>query len=162
RRRRQPDDRREPDPARLDPGRGRDGDSTAEGPGRDRHRQDEHARVRLGRDLGEPALRLRPQPVGARALPPPIERWVPVGRPGARGTDPGGPSGLPSAINGIVGIRPTIGRVSNFNVIPLAWSMDTVGPMARTVQDCAVMFNAIAGHDPRDAASASVPTTDYT
>jgi aspartyl-tRNA(Asn)/glutamyl-tRNA(Gln) amidotransferase subunit A len=80
---------------------------------------------------------------------------------GALGTDTGGSVRLPSGINGVVGIRPTIGRVSNFNVIPLAWSMDTVGPMARTVEDCAVMFNAIAGHDPRDPGSANVPTTDY-
>src|SRR5919199_786266 len=81
---------------------------------------------------------------------------------GALGTDTGGSVRLPSGINGVVGIRPTIGRVSNFNVIPLAWSMDTVGPMTRTVEDCAVMFNAIAGHDPRDPGSANVPTTDYT
>jgi len=81
---------------------------------------------------------------------------------GALGTDTGGSIRLPSAINGIVGIRPTIGRVSNFNVIPLAWSMDTVGPMCRTVEDCALMFNAIAGHDPRDGATATIPVTDYT
>jgi aspartyl-tRNA(Asn)/glutamyl-tRNA(Gln) amidotransferase subunit A len=81
---------------------------------------------------------------------------------GALGTDTGGSIRLPSAINGITGIRPTIGRVSNYGVIPLAWSMDTVGPMTRTVEDCAVMFNAIAGHDPKDEASATVPVTDYT
>jgi aspartyl-tRNA(Asn)/glutamyl-tRNA(Gln) amidotransferase subunit A len=81
---------------------------------------------------------------------------------GALGTDTGGSIRLPSAVNGVVGIRPTIGRVSNFGVIPLAWSMDTVGPMTRTVEDCAVMFNAIAGHDPRDEASAPVPVDDYT
>ncbi len=81
---------------------------------------------------------------------------------GALGTDTGGSIRLPSAINGIVGIRPTIGRVSNFNVIPLAWSMDTVGPMCRTVEDCALMFNAIAGADPRDGATPNVPVTDYT
>lgn len=81
---------------------------------------------------------------------------------GALGTDTGGSIRLPSAINGIVGLRPTIGRVSNAGVIPLAWSMDTVGPMARTAEDCAVMFNALAGHDPRDAGSARVPTEDYT
>jgi aspartyl-tRNA(Asn)/glutamyl-tRNA(Gln) amidotransferase subunit A len=81
---------------------------------------------------------------------------------GALGTDTGGSIRLPSAINGIAGIRPTIGRVSNAGVVPLAWSMDTVGPMARTVQDCAVMFNTIAGHDPRDAGTANVPVVDYT
>lgn len=81
---------------------------------------------------------------------------------GALGTDTGGSVRLPAAINGIAGLRPTVGRVSNAGVIPLAWSMDTVGPMARTVKDCAVMFNAMAGHDPRDSGSARVPTVDYT
>ncbi|HEY1366920.1 MAG TPA: amidase [Gaiellaceae bacterium] len=81
---------------------------------------------------------------------------------GALGTDTGGSIRLPSAVNGVVGIRPTIGRVPNTGVIPLAWSMDTVGPMCRTVEDCAVMFNAIAGHDPRDDGSAAVPVVDYT
>ena len=81
---------------------------------------------------------------------------------GALGTDTGGSIRLPSAINGIVGIRPTIGRVSNHGVIPLAWSMDTVGPMARSVEDCALMFNVIAGHDPKDEASALEPVADYT
>ena len=82
--------------------------------------------------------------------------------PGALGTDTGGSVRLPSAVNGIVGLRPTIGRVSNAGVVPLAWSMDTVGPMTRTVQDCATMFNALAGHDPLDPGSASVATQDYT
>jgi aspartyl-tRNA(Asn)/glutamyl-tRNA(Gln) amidotransferase subunit A len=81
---------------------------------------------------------------------------------GALGTDTGGSVRLPAAINGVVGLRPTIGRVSNAGVIPLAWSMDTVGPMTRTVEDCAIMFNALAGHDPRDAGSARVATEDYT
>jgi len=80
---------------------------------------------------------------------------------GALGTDTGGSIRLPAAVNGIVGIRPTIGRVSNFGVIPLAWSMDTVGPMTRTVEDCALMFSAIAGHDVRDPGSANVPVVDY-
>ena len=80
---------------------------------------------------------------------------------GALGTDTGGSIRLPAAVNGIVGIRPTIGRVSNFGVVPLAWSMDTVGPMTRTVEDCALMFSAIAGHDVRDPGSANVPVVDY-
>jgi aspartyl-tRNA(Asn)/glutamyl-tRNA(Gln) amidotransferase subunit A len=80
----------------------------------------------------------------------------------ALGTDTGGSIRLPSAINGVAGLRPTVGRVSNNGVIPLAWSMDTVGPMARSVADCALMFNAIAGHDPRDLGTAAVPTVDYT
>jgi aspartyl-tRNA(Asn)/glutamyl-tRNA(Gln) amidotransferase subunit A len=80
----------------------------------------------------------------------------------ALGTDTGGSIRLPSAVNGITGIRPTIGRVSNFGVVPLAWSMDTVGPMARTAADCARVFAAIAGHDPRDDGSAAIPVSDYT
>src|SRR5881275_52283 len=81
---------------------------------------------------------------------------------GALGTDTGGSIRLPSAINGVTGIRPTIGRVSNHGVVPLAWSMDTVGPMTRSVHDCALMFNAIAGHDPKDEATAAVPVSEYT
>ena len=80
---------------------------------------------------------------------------------GAIGTDTGGSIRLPSAVNGVTGIRPTIGRVSNYNIVPLAWSMDTAGPMTRTVADCAVMFSAIAGHDPKDEDSARVPVPDY-
>lgn len=80
---------------------------------------------------------------------------------GAIGTDTGGSIRLPSAINGIVGIRPTYGRVSNHGIIPLAWSMDTAGPMARTVEDCALMLGAIAGHDPNDPATSRAPVHDY-
>jgi len=81
---------------------------------------------------------------------------------GSIGTDTGGSIRLPAAVNGIVGIRPTYGRVSNHGIIPLAWSMDTAGPMTRTVEDCAIMFNLIAGHDPEDGASVLQPCDDYT
>ena len=80
---------------------------------------------------------------------------------GAIGTDTGGSIRLPAAINGIVGLRPTYGRVSNHGIVPLAWSMDTAGPMARTVEDCALMFGVLAGHDAADPASARVPAHDY-
>jgi aspartyl-tRNA(Asn)/glutamyl-tRNA(Gln) amidotransferase subunit A len=80
---------------------------------------------------------------------------------GALGTDTGGSIRLPSSVNGIVGIRPTIGRVSNHNVVPLAWTMDTVSPMARTVEDCVLMFGIIAGYDPLDDHSAQVPVPHY-
>ena len=80
---------------------------------------------------------------------------------GAVGTDTGGSIRLPSAVNGIVGLRPSFGRVSNHGVVPLAWSMDTVGPMTRTVEDCALMFGAMAGFDARDAASARRGGDDY-
>jgi aspartyl-tRNA(Asn)/glutamyl-tRNA(Gln) amidotransferase subunit A len=79
---------------------------------------------------------------------------------GAIGTDTGGSIRLPSAVNGIVGLRPTYGRVSNHGVVPLAWSMDTVGPMTRTVEDCALMFGAIAGFDAKDAGSVQRATDD--
>lgn len=80
---------------------------------------------------------------------------------GALGTDTGGSIRLPSAINGVVGLRPTYGRVSNSGIIPLAWTMDTAGPMTRTVEDCALLFNAIAGPDSTDPATASVPVDDF-
>ena len=80
---------------------------------------------------------------------------------GAVGTDTGGSIRLPAAINGVVGIRPTYGRISNHGIIPLAWSMDTAGPMTRTVQDCALMFGAMAGHDSKDPASAARACPDY-
>lgn len=80
---------------------------------------------------------------------------------GTLGTDTGGSVRLPSALNGITGVRPTIGRVSNAGVIPLAWSMDTVGPMARSARDCALLLGALAGHDPRDPGSADVGVDDY-
>lgn len=80
---------------------------------------------------------------------------------GAIGTDTGGSIRLPSAINGIVGIRPTYGRVSNHGIIPLAWSMDTAGPMTRTVEDCALMFSVVAGHDPNDPTTSKVAVSDY-
>ena len=80
---------------------------------------------------------------------------------GAVGTDTGGSIRLPSAINGVVGIRPTYGRVSNHGIIPLAWSMDTAGPMTRTVEDCALMFAAMAGYDAKDPTTAARPCPDY-
>jgi len=80
---------------------------------------------------------------------------------GAVGTDTGGSIRLPSAINGVSGIRPTYGRVSNHGIIPLAWSMDTAGPMTRTVEDCALMFGAMAGHDPKDPTTADRRCPDY-
>jgi aspartyl-tRNA(Asn)/glutamyl-tRNA(Gln) amidotransferase subunit A len=79
---------------------------------------------------------------------------------GALGTDTGGSIRLPSALNGVTGLRPTIGRVSNAGVVPLAWSMDTVGPIARTAADCAAVFAALAGFDPDDAGSADRRVAD--
>jgi aspartyl-tRNA(Asn)/glutamyl-tRNA(Gln) amidotransferase subunit A len=80
---------------------------------------------------------------------------------GALGTDTGCSVRLPAAYNGIVGIRPTIGRVSNYGIVTLAWTLDTCGPMTRSVQDCAVMLQAMAGFDARDSQTAVVPVPDY-
>ncbi|HEU4656063.1 MAG TPA: amidase [Capillimicrobium sp.] len=71
--------------------------------------------------------------------------------PGALGTDTGGSICLPAAMCGAVGLRPTIGRVSTGGTIPLAWSMDTVGPMARSALDCAAVFDVIATGGRADA-----------
>lgn len=79
---------------------------------------------------------------------------------GALGTDTLGSIRYPSSANGIVGLKPTYGRVSRFGVLPLAESLDHVGPMARRVADVAIMFDAIAGVDPRDPTSLREPAPD--
>ncbi|MGB2694905.1 MAG: amidase [Dehalococcoidia bacterium] len=75
----------------------------------------------------------------------------------ALGSDTGGSIRIPSSFCGIAGIKPTYGRVSLYGVVPLAWSLDHIGPMARTVRDCALVLEAIAGHDPNDPSSADAP-----
>jgi aspartyl-tRNA(Asn)/glutamyl-tRNA(Gln) amidotransferase subunit A len=80
---------------------------------------------------------------------------------GATGSDTGGSIRGPANLCGIVGLKPTYGRVSRYGVFPLSWSLDHCGPMARTVADCAVLLQAMAGHDPHDPTSAQVPVPDY-
>jgi aspartyl-tRNA(Asn)/glutamyl-tRNA(Gln) amidotransferase subunit A len=80
---------------------------------------------------------------------------------GAIGTDTAGSVREPAALCGVVGLKPTYGRVSARGVIPLSVSLDHVGPIARTVADAAVIFAAIAGYDPADKASVDVPVEDY-
>jgi aspartyl-tRNA(Asn)/glutamyl-tRNA(Gln) amidotransferase subunit A len=80
---------------------------------------------------------------------------------GALGTDTGGSIRLPASFCGIVGLKPTYGRVSLRGVLPLAWSLDHVGPMARTTADAAALLQAIAGYDAADATSVDRPTPDY-
>jgi aspartyl-tRNA(Asn)/glutamyl-tRNA(Gln) amidotransferase subunit A len=79
---------------------------------------------------------------------------------GALGSDTGGSVRLPAACCGIAGLKPTYGRVSRSGVMPLSWSLDHVGPMARTVADVALMLGVIAGHDPRDATTSHRPVPD--
>ena len=80
---------------------------------------------------------------------------------GATGTDTGGSIRHPAAVCGIVGMKPTFGRVSVHGVLPLAPSFDHVGPMTRTVRDNALMLQAMAGFDPADPTSASVSVPDF-
>ena len=80
---------------------------------------------------------------------------------GGIGTDTGGSIRGPAALCGIAGIKPTYGLVSRTGVAPAAFSLDHIGPMAWTAEDCALMLQALAGHDPRDPASASRPIPDY-
>jgi aspartyl-tRNA(Asn)/glutamyl-tRNA(Gln) amidotransferase subunit A len=77
--------------------------------------------------------------------------------PGAIGSDTGGSIRIPSACCGITGLKPTYGRVSTYGVIPLSWSLDHVGPMGRSAEDCAILFDAMAKYDPRDPNSVSRP-----
>src|SRR5437868_10162087 len=81
---------------------------------------------------------------------------------GGIGTDTGGSIRGPAALCGIAGIKPTYGLVSRAGVAPAAFSLDHIGPMAWTAEDCALMLQALAGHDPRDPASADHPVPDYT
>jgi aspartyl-tRNA(Asn)/glutamyl-tRNA(Gln) amidotransferase subunit A len=80
---------------------------------------------------------------------------------GAIGTDTGGSIRVPASVNGVVGLKPTAGRVSRFGVIPMSPTLDTVGPLTRTAEDCALMLGVIAGYDPLDAGSIQEPVPDY-
>src|SRR2546427_9519331 len=124
----------------------------------------------------------KPHPHGfayGQNIPPTRNAWNPEYPPGgssagsgaavaarsafaAIGTDGGGSIRMPAALNGIVGLKPTCGRVSRRGVIPMSATLDHVGPLTRTVEDCALMMNAIAGHDPGDAQSIDVPVPDHT
>ena len=78
------------------------------------------------------------------------------------GSDTGGSVRIPSALCGLVGLKPTYGRVSRYGFTPLSWSLDHAGPLTRSTEDCALVMNAIAGYDPKDPASADVQVPDYT
>jgi len=81
---------------------------------------------------------------------------------GALGSDTGGSIRIPAALCGTVGMKPTFGRVSKSGVFPLAWSLDHVGPITRTVEDNALMLNALAGYDPEDLYSVDLAVEDFT
>src|SRR5207244_1044934 len=80
---------------------------------------------------------------------------------GALGTDTGGSIRQPAALSGIVGLKPTYGRVSRFGLVAFASSLDQIGPLTKTVRDAALIMNAIAGHDPQDTTALNEPAPDY-
>ncbi len=81
---------------------------------------------------------------------------------GALGTDTGGSIRQPAALSGVVGLKPSYGRVSRFGVVAFASSLDQVGTLTKTVRDSALLLNALAGHDPLDSTSLDLATPDYT
>jgi len=80
---------------------------------------------------------------------------------GSLGSDTGGSIRIPASLCGVVGVKPTYGRVSLRGIIPLSWNLDHSGPMARTVWDAAILLQAIAGYDPDDPYSVCIETDDY-
>lgn len=80
---------------------------------------------------------------------------------GSTGTDTGGSIRIPASLSGVVGLKPTFGRVSLYGVMPLSWSLDHAGPVARQVADTALLLSAIAHYDPQDPFSVPVPADNY-
>ena len=81
--------------------------------------------------------------------------------PASLGSQTAGSILRPASYNGVVGLKPTYGRISKYGVMPVAWSLDTMGCFTRTVEDAALMLNALAGYDSKDPASSSRPVPDY-
>ncbi|MFT5505602.1 MAG: aspartyl-tRNA(Asn)/glutamyl-tRNA(Gln) amidotransferase subunit A [Gammaproteobacteria bacterium] len=81
--------------------------------------------------------------------------------PAAFGTDTGGSVRGPAALCGLVGFKPTLGRISTAGVLPYCWTLDHVGTITRSVRDAALLLETVAGHDPTDPSSSQVPCSDY-
>ncbi len=128
--------------------------------------QADAARVGHGRHKHSGLVRHAAQPLGHDTRHRWLQRRLRRGGGGglcfgSLGTDTRGSIRIPASLCGITGLKPTYGRVSIRGIIPLSWSLDHSGPMARSVQDCAPILNAIAGYDPRDPTSADVPCPDF-
>ena len=80
---------------------------------------------------------------------------------GAMGSDTGGSIRTPAAMCGVVGLKPTYGLVSRYGAMPRCWSLDVIGPLTRTVEDCALLLQTVAGHDERDPVTVRYPIPDY-
>ena len=81
--------------------------------------------------------------------------------PTALGSQTAGSVLRPASYNGVVGVKPTFGRISRYGVMPVAWSLDTMGFFTRTVEDAAILLDTLAGHDPKDHSSSPDPVPDY-
>ena len=111
--------------------------------------------VRLSRPSLPRRIRLRPAIPGIRRTPRAVEQGSAAAVaarmiPAALGSQTGGSTLRPAAYNGIVGLKPTYGRISRYGVIPVSWCLDHVGILVRSVEDAALVLQAIAGHDPHD------------
>lgn len=82
--------------------------------------------------------------------------------PAALGSQTAGSVLRPASYNGVVGVKPTFGRISKYGVMPVAWSLDTMGFFTRSVMDAAIILTTLAGYDPKDATSSTSPARDYT